>query len=613
MQHGHWIWIDKQEAIDAYAEFSIPLLMKKTSTYKIRLASSSYYCLLNNEEVVSFTHCSDFPFHKYYNEISLNPYLHEGKNEIRIQVWHEGLDTQRAIKEIPGLIFEIFEDDKLIVYSNEETLVRPMLEYRQNYRKIITKQLGYSFLFDNSHKASKFKKAVLVNKKTHFSRRPIKELCLCPREKIIVKKVEDGYLIDLLKERAGFIELDFSCAHQELLTISYGEHLLDGTVRRIIDQRDFSVEFIAKKGHNHYLNYFRRLAGRYLHIVTTQELTINYIGIRDVLYPLNIISKDFGNELFNKIYDVSVRTLQLCMHEHYEDTPWREQCLYTMDSTNQIRCGYYCFADLNRDYVRFNLELIAQSQRDDGLLCICAPSGLDYPIPSFSLAYLIEVTQYLNQTNDLDFRNLVSPTIERIITAFNQQIDDCGLIKEFGHPYWDFYEWVEHCAGLQPEEKPRYSSILNCLFIYAVRMAKKYFDIGFDIDTLQNRVKNICFANDIMYLNETKEHASQLSCALAILVGIGDDKTAEAIINNQNLIQATLSMKAFIYDALLSIDKENYRQFVLDEIIKNYSYMLNDGATSFYEVLEGASAFDNAGSLCHGWSAIPIIYFNELL
>ena len=38
--------------------------------------------------------------------------------------------------------------------------------------------------------------------------------------------------------------------------------------------------------------------------------------------------------------------------------------------------------------------------------------------------------------------------------------------------------------------------------------------------------------------------------------------------------------------------------------------MLDMGATTFYETEEGASSFGGAGSLCHGWSALPIYYLN---
>jgi hypothetical protein len=41
--------------------------------------------------------------------------------------------------------------------------------------------------------------------------------------------------------------------------------------------------------------------------------------------------------------------------------------------------------------------------------------------------------------------------------------------------------------------------------------------------------------------------------------------------------------------------------------------MLDQGATSFWETLRGWRDFSNAGSLCHGWSAIPILYLARLL
>ena len=41
--------------------------------------------------------------------------------------------------------------------------------------------------------------------------------------------------------------------------------------------------------------------------------------------------------------------------------------------------------------------------------------------------------------------------------------------------------------------------------------------------------------------------------------------------------------------------------------------MLEKGATSFWETINGDADFGNAGSLCHGWSAMPIYYLNRLL
>ena len=102
-----------------------------------------------------------------------------------------------------------------------------------------------------------------------------------------------------------------------------------------------------------------------------------------------------------------------------------------------------------------------------------------------------------------------------------------------------------------------------------------------------------------------------LGNALAILAGLELDKeyVCEKIVNGE-LSDCSLSMKIFKYDALLATDKEKYQEWVLNEIRREYGKMIERGDT-VWETIDGASAFDNAGSLCHGWSAVPILFLNN--
>ena len=77
-------------------------------------------------------------------------------------------------------------------------------------------------------------------------------------------------------------------------------------------------------------------------------------------------------------------------------------------------------------------------------------------------------------------------------------------------------------------------------------------------------------------------------------------------------VKNTLSMNIFRFDALLKADKAKYADFVLQEIDAVYGNMLAQGATSFWETEIGEADFDGAGSLCHGWSAIPVYYYHIL-
>ena len=68
-------------------------------------------------------------------------------------------------------------------------------------------------------------------------------------------------------------------------------------------------------------------------------------------------------------------------------------------------------------------------------------------------------------------------------------------------------------------------------------------------------------------------------------------------------------MKCFKYDALLKTDIK-HKDTVLEEIRKTYTPMLKTGTV--WETDKGESDFDGAGSLCHGWSAIPVYYYHKL-
>jgi len=49
---------------------------------------------------------------------------------------------------------------------------------------------------------------------------------------------------------------------------------------------------------------------------------------------------------------------------------------------------------------------------------------------------------------------------------------------------------------------------------------------------------------------------------------------------------------------------------VSEFIFKNWTPMVFAGATTFWETPRGAADFDHAGSLCHGWSALPVYYYH---
>jgi len=615
-----WIWPYNGNQVDDYAEFNVNFETKSEKAL-LRISCDSIYAIYLNGNLIKFMECSDFPNDKFYDEIEIET-LKNGNN-ILIDVWHYGKDSQKYINANAGLIFEIIENKNVVCCSDENTPSRTMNEFKNGYKKAITKQQGDSFLFDFNQNKTDFSKSVVVEKKCKFTKREIHPLLLKDRINPSLIKIDNKhYLVDLKEEVAGLPDIDIVSKTKQKIIFAYGEHLKDKQVRRFLSSgADFSFEINAKEGRNTLLNPLKRIAGRYIEVFAEEEIEINYVGIRPVMYEHKIIPKSFKDNQLQQIYDMCIRTLECCMHEHYEDCPWREQCLYTMDSRNQMLCGSYAFEGY--EYQKHIILLFSKCISDKGLFTICAPSGLDYPIPSFSLVYFQLVYEYTTYSKDLSILPLVKETLDRLLNKFFEVFDkEKNLLKHFPTPpYWNFYEWCEESSSANEiqfqqneEAKHQYDLILNAMFVSAINYYNKLFKTNYNTENIVKAIHETFYLEKekVYRLHTNTNKYSQLGNALAYSIGLGDDDLLDEIINNQNMIQASLSMRGFVYDSLILRSKKYYN-FVIEDIKTRYQKMLDDGATTCYETDLGADDFAGCGSLCHGWSAIPIIYFNKLL
>ena len=383
---------------------------------------------------------------------------------------------------------------------------------------------------------------------------------------------------------------------------------------RIIGSRDFSLGFVAKNGRNEFFGGMRRIAGRYIEIEYEKPIKADYIGIRPIVYPLNKIEKHFKNKLHQKIYDTSVYTLECCMHEHYEDCPWREQALYSLDSRNQMLCGYVAFGEYR--YARYNLILLAKSL-SDGLLRITSPTETVLPIPFFSLTFIQQLYEYVKYSGDKSVLEELLPVAQTIMNTFSSKIDESGLIPALPAPAWNFYEWTDGNDGSVPPPAgiPRYDLCLNAMYLYVLPM---FLELGgefaADLDKLAQGIKKVLYDEESGLFRNTSLDVrfSIVGNSLAILAEVGDEAVADRLVSRRSeLTDVTLSTNAYFYDALLKADN-NYKDYIIKDIEEKYGYMLSCGATTFWETIDGWHAFGDAGSLCHGWSALPVYYLDKL-
>lgn len=624
-ENSKYIWISN-EGENSFAEFYSPFEYSGKNT-AINISCDGDYTLFINGKYASSNQYGDFESFKCYDTIDITDFLVSGTNHLAILVWHFGKDSQRYKRCQPGLIFELISDGKTILTSQESVLSRQSKAYESGFERKISSQLGFSYKYDATKEdswhlglGSGFEKSHPVSKQSDFYPRPNKKLQL---GKFVPGKViyfdERRILVDLGKEYVGLLSFCIFSNEKQEINISYGEHLELNSVPRKIGDRDFSIDYVSKVGKNEFTHYMLRFACRYLEINTQGKVFLENIGIIPQFYPckerlVDILSKDE-----ERIYRACVNTLKLCMMEHYVDCPWREQCLYAFDSRNQMLCGYYAFENGNFEYARSNLLLASKDNRADNLLSICFPCGIDLTIPSFSLHYVVALSEYLTHSGDKSLIYEVNDKVRKVLSVFSDNMS-CGLVNSFTENcHWNFYDWSEGHDGADKSQ----SAVLNLLFYKSLLAYKQICDtceLDFEfsgiLDSLKSNIKNTFFnvESGLFAYSRDNKKISTLASSLALLLDICTESENAVIaeyLTGGKATEISLSVKCFTYDALLKFDTEKYKKYVLDSILKDYLPMVETGTV--WETAKGAVDFDNAGSLCHGWSSMPVYYYHKLL
>lgn len=627
------IWPSSNPQADEYADFYSLFSCEADKPVTLTVTADSNYAVWCNGTLSAFGQYPDYPHDKVYDEIDLSPFCRAGQNRLAITVWYYG---ESSFSYYPGqahLCFAVTSEQTLLCASGADTLCRLSPDYRQHRKKRITPQLGFDFSYDatqaddwHTGEGKGFGKAVVLALDLPLRPRPCKRLTLEePREAKLVKTLLGGDTIyDLGTNTVGFLRMGVTSENAQTLTVSYGEHLADGCVRRLIGARDFSVELTVKEGRTVYLNPFRRLGARYLQITSEHPVTVDSIALCPVTYPLSERPRPLLTESEREIYDICVNTLRLCMHEHYEDCPWREQGFYCMDSRNQMLCGYYAFGEY--EFPRACLRLAASDRREDGLLSICYPTGSKTAIPSFSLHFFTECAEYLRYSGDTELLRKIYPKLESVLNVFLSRMENGTSLLLPLPERWNFYEWQLGLDGHTSPDDTVPDVLLNALLSLALlHMAKISEALGIATDcrtraaTLNDAIRHTFWdeARGLFFDRPTADKTySVLGNSLCILCGAADGLDTRALcdrlIEDKTVTPISLSMLCFFFDALLQTDREHYRSVILDRIEATYRPMVALGLGTVWETEEGESAFKKAGSLCHGWSALPVYYYHIL-
>ncbi len=352
-----------------------------------------------------------------------------------------------------------------------------------------------------------------------------------------------------------------------------------------------------------------------------EALTLYRPSYTETGYPLNVEthlqSKDNTvNSWIPAVWEMSLRTLQRCMHETYEDCPYYEQLQYAMDTRLEILFTYAVSNDTKlalRAIEDFHYSLLPE-----GLLQSRFPSIQPQVIPVFSFYWILMIDDYYQHTADASVPRRYRSTIDMILEWYDRKIGKDGLVGDTG--FWRFVDWVkewEHLEGVPPAVEQGPLTVINLQYAYVLRIASRLVSVTGRTGMAEEYLQR---SNDIIQTVENKcwsaapglyrdgpncEQYSQHAQVWAVLSGCATGEKAKRIMetamDEAGLVQCSFVMQFYVFRAL-----ETAGIYELTEPLwEKWKELLKLNLTTIIESVALPR------SDCHGWGALPLYEFTR--
>jgi alpha-L-rhamnosidase len=370
--------------------------------------------------------------------------------------------------------------------------------------------------------------------------------------------------------------------------------------------------------------WFRAFRYVQLHIQTaSQSLTLKKFTLRETSYPLDVSTEIKAGPELDKIWDISLRTLQNCRHETYEDCPFYEQNQFASDSRLQMLFTYQISSDDR--LARKTLEEFHASRCPDGLIKAQFPAGFrSKQIPQFSLYWVAMVWDHMRYFADASLVRRYLSTVDGILNHFDERINQMGLVGQFDDDTWPFIDWVpgwsvpgkifQSCMP-QSYHTTGAATFNSLLYTIALMHAAELCDFTNRKDTateyrsraqrLRNAVNKHCFEDGLYLDGPASKEYSQHSQVFAVLsesvTGASARDLMVRIMYDSSLAQCSSALQFYVFRA---VEKVSLYNKMFPALLDPWRRMLADDLTTWAEFEH------NPRSDCHGWSACPI---NEIV
>lgn len=367
----------------------------------------------------------------------------------------------------------------------------------------------------------------------------------------------------------------------------------------------------------------RRYSFRYLKIevlntspkyrVSFENITCKTVTSADVSKVKKLNHED---SLIEKIDQVSIKTLEDCMQEVFEDGPKRDRRLWLGDLRLQALANYETFE--TNDLVKRCLYLFAGVPEENGKVAanlFIAPSLIadDTYLFDYSLLFTTTLFDYYEATKDIETLNDLWPLAYKQVELALERLDDNGIVKD-DTTWWSFIDWHEKLNKQAPSQ---------AILIYTMRRASELAKIVNSekshllSEKLQDVIKATLFhlwdEDQGFFVSGENRQVSWATQIWMVHAEVFDSENSQKLMNHllatrPEIGLTTPYMYHYLVEALLLVGE---REQAISQLKAYWGEMIKDGADTFWELYDPENKdFSPYGSYlinsyCHAWSCTP--------
>ncbi len=424
---------------------------------------------------------------------------------------------------------------------------------------------------------------------------------------------------DLGEQNCGYYDFELTAEAGVEFDIAGIEYIFpDGSLHHTGYYKN-SLHYVTREGPNRFTSLKRR-SGRFLFITlrgATAPVRIRHLNLIESTYPVEPIgSFSCSDERLDRIWEISARTLKLCMEDTFTDCPLYEQTLWVGDARNEALFAFPVFgaADIAKRCIR----LAAQMPDSSPLVACQCPNDWFVHLPAWSFLWGISVWDYYWYSGDAAFVKEIFPAVIDNLRGGESLLNGDDL---FSGPFWNMFDW----SGADQDQD---TVLHNTMFmIGAIDAALKCADVIGEqhhdawLCGLRKRLVDAvnrlwdddkqAYPDSIHDDGSISDSTCQHTSFLSILYDIVEAKNYESALNNvlsppPGMVDIG-SPFAFLY-LYETLEKVGRDDAIVDAIYDGYLPMLERGETTVTERLG-----DHHRSRCHAWSSSPCYFLNRII